>query len=250
MADQDDWHAPAAQPLDQGEHLAGFADAQRRGGLVQDDDPGAERGRAGDRDGLALPAGQGLHLLGDVLDRADPEVLELLPGLGPHAAGVEHAEDPAQRALVPDLAAEVEVAGDIQGGGDREGLVHGLDPGLPGIGGALELDPGPVQHDLALIRAHRAGQALDQRGLAGAVVADDGQHLARVQLQAHPGQPDHVAERLDQAARFECRRARPGGHAVAARVGRVYLGTHRLTFLIHWSSATATMTRMPSASTW
>src|SRR6266480_1433050 len=105
VADQDDRQAPAAQPLDQGEHLAGLADAQRGGRLVQDDDLGTERGRARDRDGLALPAGQSLHLLGDVLDRADPQVLELLPGLGPHAAGVELAEDRAQRALVPDLPA-------------------------------------------------------------------------------------------------------------------------------------------------
>src|SRR6266516_1987406 len=144
VADQDDRQAPAAQPLDQGQHLAGLADAQGGGRLVQDDDLGAERGRARDRDGLALAAGQGLHLLGDVLDGADPEVFELIPGLGPHAAGVELAEDLAQRALVPDLPAEVEVAGDVQGGGDRAGLVHGLDAGQPGIDRALEHDLGPV----------------------------------------------------------------------------------------------------------
>ena len=57
----------------------GLPDAEGRGRLVEDDDLAAERGGPGDRDGLALAAGQGLDRLGDVLERADPEVLELLP---------------------------------------------------------------------------------------------------------------------------------------------------------------------------
>src|ERR1700724_1815498 len=133
VADQDDGQAPAAQPLDQCQHLAGLADAQRGGRLVQDDDLRAERGRAGDRDGLALTAGQGFHLLGYVLDRPDPELPELLFGRCPHAAGIELAEDRPERPLLADLPAEVEVAGNVQGRGDREGLEHGLDTGLPGI---------------------------------------------------------------------------------------------------------------------
>ena len=50
-----------AESLDQGQHLAGLADAQGGGRLVQDDDLGAERGRTRDRDGLALPTRQILH---------------------------------------------------------------------------------------------------------------------------------------------------------------------------------------------
>src|SRR6266851_4161647 len=115
VADQDDGQASAAEALDQGKHLAGLADAERGGWLVEDDHLRAEGGRACHRDRLALPAGQGFHLLGDVLDRADAQVMELLLGRCPHAPGVELAEDRPERALVPYLPAEVEVARDIQG---------------------------------------------------------------------------------------------------------------------------------------
>ena len=51
-------------------------------------------------------------------------------------------------------------------------------------------------------------EALDQRGLAGAVVADHGQDLARHQVEVRAGQRGHVAVALDQAAGLEDRRLR------------------------------------------
>ena len=58
VADEDDAEAVLAQPLDEVEHLGGLGDAERGGRLVEHDDLGLAEERAGDRDGLALPAGQ------------------------------------------------------------------------------------------------------------------------------------------------------------------------------------------------
>ena len=48
----------------------------------------------------------------------------------------------------------------------------------------------------------RAGQRLDQRGLARAVVADDGEDLAGQQLEVGAVQRGDVTVALDEAARF------------------------------------------------
>src|SRR6266700_1923078 len=63
--------------------------------------------------------------------------------------GVQRAQDRAQQALAPGLAAEIEIAGDIEGGRHGEVLEDRLDAGLPGIERGLELDPDPVEEDLA-----------------------------------------------------------------------------------------------------
>ena len=49
------------------------------------------------------------------------------------------------------------------------------------------------------------GQRLDQRRLAGAVVADHGEDLAGQQLEVGAVQRGDVAVALDQAARFQHR---------------------------------------------
>ena len=59
VADQHDAVTPLAQAFDEVEHLGGLGDAERRGRLVEDHDPRVADERAGDRDGLPLPAGQG-----------------------------------------------------------------------------------------------------------------------------------------------------------------------------------------------
>src|SRR5205807_5171160 len=97
----------------------------------------------------------------------------------------------------------------------------------------------------------------DQRRLAGAVIADDSQHLAGIEHEVDIGQTDHAPERLDEAARLEhVRRARAG--PVARRCARRFVPSvarglacwlgHPFTLRIHWSSATAAITRIPSAS--
>ena len=174
----------------------GLADAERCGRLVEDHDLRAERGRPGDGHGLALAAGQGLDGLGHGLQRRDAERLDLFlgPPRMPFLSSMRNTEPrkPGQ----PLLAAEVEVARDVERGGDGEVLVDRLDAGLAGVLRVLELDRLAVDEDLAGIGHVRPREALDERRLAGAVVADDGEHLAGVQLEVDAGEADDVPERL------------------------------------------------------
>src|SRR4029450_13923454 len=81
-----------------------------------------------------------------------------------------------------------------------------------------------------------AGQALNEGVLAVPVVADDGEHLAGVQVEVDAVEADHPAEGLDEAA---------GSHHRSS-AGRLGAG-HARTFRIHWSTATATITSTPMA---
>ena len=101
------------------------------------------------------------------------------------------------------LAAEVHVLDDVEVVAEREVLVDDLDarasPRPSGRGSrpaCPRRGPRPV---------HRVdpGDALDQRRLAGAVVADERHHLAVAHLEVDVGQRLHRAERLGDAAELE-----------------------------------------------
>ena len=83
----------------------------------------------------------------------------------------------------PRLPAEEDVGGDVEGRGDGEVLVDGLDAGAARIARGAEVHALAVEPDLALVRLQRARERLDQRRLAGAVVADDREDLVGIQLQ-------------------------------------------------------------------
>src|SRR5215207_1881895 len=224
--------------------MRGFLDAQRRGRLVEDDHLAAERRRASDGHALALTAGQRLHLLRDVLDRHDPELGHLLLRLGAHLAAVQLAEDRAHDAGRPRLAAEIQVVGDVQRRRHRQRLIDGLDAVSASVDRRAHVDRLPVEADLALVGDHGAGEALDQRRLAGAVVADYGEDLARHQVEVRPCQRGHVPVALHQAAGLENRR-----HAglPIRRFSGGGSGHYVFTFRIHWSIATAAMIMTPTA---
>ena len=118
---------------------------------------------------------------------------------------VEHPEDRAQDALTADLAAQEHVGGDIQGGTDRQVLVHRLDARGASIDGTAEVHHLAVEQDVPSVRDHGSRQALDERRLAGAVVTDDPQDLARVELEVGMVERHHPAIGLDQSARFQDR---------------------------------------------
>ena len=63
--------------------------------------------------------------------------------------------------------------------------------------------PAPPRPDLALVERVDAGDALDQRRLAGAVVADQGHHLAAADLEVDPVERLDGAERLRDAPALE-----------------------------------------------
>ena len=154
------------------------------------------------------------------------------------------------------LAAEEQVGCDVQRRRDGEGLVDGLDAGLAGVLGALEV------HDLRRRGGPRRRRArcapvsgLDQRRLAGAVVADDGEDLAGVEVEVDAVETDDPTEGLDQAAGREHRGSPPVPTGPGWRcwsgtsTGAVGCGGSCLTFRIHWSIETATMTSTPTART-
>ena len=78
-----------------------------------------------------------------------------------------------------DLAAEVHVLDDVEVVAEREILVDDLDPEAGRVLRAVDVHLAALEEDLPAVVGMRAGDALDQRRLAGAVVADERHHLAR-----------------------------------------------------------------------
>ena len=75
-----------------------------------------------------------------------------------------------------------------------------------------------------------------------------GEHLARVELEAHPVEADDAAERLDEAAGPEDRAC--GSLRPRRRARGIRCDGHLRTFRIHWSTETATMMSTPTAKVW
>ena len=132
-----------------------------------------------------------------------------------------------------DLAAQEQVFGDGHRRSHRQVLIHRFDALASGIDRGVKLDRLSVQQHLAFVGNERAGQRLDQRGLARAVVADDGEDLAGQQLEVGAIQRGDVTVALDEAARFHHQGSRRGGH-VAHILRRD-----------SWSVVTARITRIP-----
>src|SRR6185437_9306980 len=127
---------------------------------------------------------------------------------------------------LPCLAAEEDVGRDVERGRDREILVDGLDAGPARVERPAEVDGLPVEPDLALVWLQRARQRLDQRRLAGAVVADHGEDLPGQELEVGPVQRHDLAEALDEPA---CREHRGRGGQRDLRRRRLSTETARIT---------------------
>src|SRR6185437_8999923 len=108
------------------------------------------------------------------------------------------------------LAPEVHVLDDVEVVAEREILVDDLDPEARRDLRAADVHLAPLEEDLAVVRHVRAGDALDQRRLAGAVVADERHDLARTQLEVDVGERLDRAEGLRDPAELE-----KGGGGVA-----------------------------------
>ena len=72
------------------------------------------------------------------------------------------------------LGSEDDVLEDGEVVGELEVLEHHADPGIDGVGRRGEVHLAAVDSDRALVGALDAVEDLHQRGLAGAVLADDG----------------------------------------------------------------------------
>ena len=99
--------------------------------------------------------------------------------------------------------AEEHVGGDVEHLDQGQILEDGGHAGAPGVGGTAERDVVAGDPDLTLVLLVDAADDLDERGLAGAVVAEDGQHLPGVGGQVDAGESGEVAEPLGDAAQLK-----------------------------------------------
>ena len=120
------------------------------------------------------------------------------------------ARESASRRLGPlgesaarELVAEEDVLGDRQAVDDIELLVHGRDAQLDRRLGRRDLDRLAEPRDLALVGAMHAGEHLDQRRLARAVLPEDAVNLAREHLQVDAAQGLDAGEGLRHASDVE-----------------------------------------------
>ena len=100
----------------------------------------------------------------DRLDRGHPQARQSLCGVTFHGVLV-------QQSAAQLLAAEKHVLHDVQVVGQREVLVHGLDPQPRRVARGADVDRVTLPQELAVVGLVDAGNALGQHRLAGAVVA-------------------------------------------------------------------------------
>ena len=102
-----------------------------------------------------------------------------------------------------EFVAEEDVLGDREAVDDVELLVHRRDAELDRRLGRRDLDLLAEPRDLALVGAVDAGEHLDQRRLARAVLAEDAVHLAGEDLQVDAAEGVHAGEGLRHAPDVE-----------------------------------------------
>ena len=172
----------------------------------------------------------------------DVDVVEVLAGEPSHAFLVEEAERPHRRQLV----AEEQVHVDRKLRDQRQILVDGLDSVCARVLNRAEVDAlAPDDHIAPVLRVEPA-QDLDERALAGSVVADETKHLALVQGEVDAAQDDERAEALRHAANLECDLGRGGGGRRRLCGLRVHVPLERATIRSNCAfSAIATMITTP-----
>ena len=95
------------------------------------------------------------------------------------------------------LHVQVDIRSHVPDIDQRQVLIDGRDSGQAlGILGAAYLDGFAVNVDLARILVIDTGEDLDQRGLTGAVVANQSHHFGGIELEVDVVQRLDVAERL------------------------------------------------------
>ena len=127
------------------------------------------------------------------------------------AAAFEPAETDEAAAVRP-VAAEEDVLGDAERAGGRELLVDEADAEVLALAHRAERDRAAGEGDLAGRWREGAGDDVDERRLARAVLADEADDLAGRDAEVDAVQHRHVAEALRDAADLE-----DGGHGGTRR---------------------------------
>ena len=170
MAHEQHRHAASAQAPHDREQPLDLVRGERRGRLVEDEHAGFDRQRLRDLDELLIGHRQATDRRTGV--EMDVELLEQRVGSASRRAPVEDPE-PSRRGV-----ADEDVLGDGQVREESRLLVDDRDTERPGVGGPVDLRRLPVQKDRPAVGLVDAGQDLDQRALAGTVLADQGVDLA------------------------------------------------------------------------
>ena len=211
VRDVDDADALGGEPADHVEERLDLALVEDGGGLVHDEQAHVVGQRPGDRHDLLAGRPEVAHP-GVGGDRLVADALEQGGGLAAHAGPVE---EPA----LAELVAEEDVVGDPEVGDQVELLVDRGDAAADGRRRVAAGERLAVEQDLAVGRVDGAGDALDQRGLAGAVGADDAVHLAGPHVEVDAVEGAHAGVLLGQAPDLEERRRRPSGHQQGSEGG-------------------------------
>ncbi len=196
---RDEHHGEAllGEALDEIENLTRLRDPERGRRLVEDDELRVPLHGFGYRNGLPLATRERGDQLSGGADRRDGQRLQRLRGVLLHRRLLE---TPEPVALLP---AEVHVLDDVEVVAEREILVDDLDAELGRVLRPADRHGSPLEEDLARVEAVDAGDALDERGLAGAVVADERHHLAVPHLEVDVGERLHRPVGLRDSAELE-----------------------------------------------
>src|SRR6185312_549860 len=203
VGDEDDGRTLFLELADELEHLLLLGDAEIVGRLVHNHQLGLPVDGARDGDRLPLPAREALDRLGEAR-KDDVERLEPFAGFAQHRL-VVHGLDQAAQIAVLELAAEEDVGGDVEVLRQRQVLVDGLDAGAARVERLRKAPLLSFEPDLAVVGRMHARDALDQRRLARAVVAQERHDLARSDLPAHVVDGGQAAEALGEVADREDR---------------------------------------------
>jgi hypothetical protein len=103
------------------------------------------------------------------------------------------------------LSAQSEVLPDRELGDQVGSLVDDRDPGPAGVAGRVERDRETVPPDLAGVGPLHAGEDLDQRRLAGTVLADEGVDESPLELEPHTVQGNDTRVPFREGVRLEGR---------------------------------------------
>ena len=127
---------------------------------------------------LPLPSGEARDELTNRLDRAHRQAGERVAAATFHRRLIERVEDRTSQ-----LAAEEHVLDDVEVVAQREVLVHDLDAVAAASRGPWIEIGGPFEQELSRVDRVDAADALDERRLAGAVVADQRHDFAGIHVE-------------------------------------------------------------------
>ena len=194
MGDENDRHALGAQATHHVEQHRDLAFIERGGRLVHDDEPRLERNRARNGDHL-LDRGREFHQRPSHVD-LDREAPQQIRRFRVHPA-------PVEQAVTAVLAAEKDVLGHRAERNEVDFLIDGADAAALGVLRRGEVDGLAAKHDGSAVLAIGAGQHLDHRRLAGAVLADERHDLPGLDLERCGSQRLHSLKALVDVAHDE-----------------------------------------------